>query len=93
MAQEVTKRDGSKEPFDEGKISRSIKAAAEKADLAPDRVAEIMEEVSGSTLAFAGGKDEVSTPELREYILGELDRVEPAVSAAWRAHDEESGRG
>jgi hypothetical protein len=32
-------------------------------------------------------KDEVTTLEIKESILSELDIVEPAVSGAWRKYD------
>jgi len=31
----------------------------------------------------------VSTSELKENILGQLDSVEPSASAAWRKYDQE----
>jgi len=89
MAQEVTKRDGSTEPFDAEKIRRSIKTAAEEAGLAADRIAEVVEKVGGSVIDFAKSKAEVTTAEIRDRILSELDAVESAVSAAWRTYDKE----
>ena len=88
MANEVIKRDGSKQPFDEGKIRRSIEAAAQEAGLAQERITELVDQVSRVAIDVAGGKEEITTTEIKETILSELDGVEPSVSEAWRRHDQ-----
>lgn len=92
MAQQVIKRDGTKEPFDEGKLRHSIEAASRQAGLADDRVNELTMQVSEAAIALAAGKEEIATSELREFILSQLDQVEPLASAAWRKYDEERGK-
>ena len=92
MANEVIKRDGSRQHFDEGKIRRSIEAAATEAGLAQERVAELVDQVSRVAIDVAGGKEEIATSEIKEKILSELDGVEPSVSEAWRKHDQVKGR-
>lgn len=91
MAQMVTKRDGSREPFDIGKIRHAIEAAVMEAKLSGERVAEVVRDVSAAALEFAGGRDEVTTAELRNVVLKELDAVEPPAAEAWRRHDRERG--
>jgi len=92
MAQQVIKRDGTTEPFDAEKIRKAIKLAADEAGLAPERVAEVVEQVSESVLQFAAEKEEIATSELREKILTELEEIEPSVAESWRRYDEERGR-
>jgi len=87
MAHLVIKRDGTQEPFDVGKIRHAIEAAAMEAKLSGERVAELVRDVSAVALECAGGRDEISTTELRDAILKELDVVEPFASEAWRQHD------
>jgi transcriptional regulator NrdR family protein len=89
MASEVTKRDGSKEPVNGEKLRKSIQMAAQDAGLAPERAQQVVEAVSASAMELITGKDEVSTTEIREKILTELDAMESSVSAAWRKHDQE----
>lgn len=89
MAKEVIKKDGTKEPFDPEKIKKSIAAAAEQAGLLKERKDEVVGQVSASAIALAEGKEEIATLEIREKIISELDRIEPAVSAAWRKYDQE----
>lgn len=93
MANEVTKRDGSRQPFDEGKIRRSIEAAAQEAGLGEERVMELVDQVSRVAIEFANGKEEIATSEIKEKIFSELDKVEPSASEAWRRHYQAKGKG
>lgn len=92
MAQQVIKRDGTKQAFDESKLRKSIEMAAREAGLADDRVNAVVGQVAGAALQMATGKEEIATSELRTFILGRLDEVEPAAAAAWRKHDEGRGK-
>ncbi len=92
MAKTVIRRDGSKEPFDEGKIRRAIEASAREAGLPPERVAAVVNQVANVVLAFAAPKEEISTLDIRGKTLSLLDEMEPSVSAAWRRFDKARGR-
>ncbi len=92
MAQQVIKRDGSKEPFDAGKIKRAVEAAVGRAGLAPERAAEVIKQVLDVVMQFAGETEEVLTFDLRTKILAELDKLEPAAAESWRKYDQEHGR-
>jgi len=90
MANQVIKKDGTKQPFDAEKIRKSIRAAADEAGLSEERKNEIVEQVATTVIQMAEGKEEIATSEIREKILGELDNLEPSVSAAWRKYDQEN---
>ena len=92
MANEVIKADGSKAPFDSGKVRKSIEAAVADVGLSAEEATPIVEQVFGAAMKAAAGKPEIATSEIRDVILGELDKVKPGVSAAWRKHDETKGR-
>ena len=92
MPKQVIKRDGTKEPFNSKKIRKAIKTAAEEAGLMPERIGLVTNQVSNTVLQSVKNKEEVATSELKEKILGELDRIEPAAAAAWRKYDQERGR-
>lgn len=92
MAQTVIKRDGSKEPFDESKLRRSIEVAVREAGLEKDRVSEVTTQIADAALELAASKDEIPSSELRKKILSDLDTVEPSVAKAWRQYDEARGR-
>ncbi len=84
---EVVKKDGSKQPFNSEKIMNSITAAAKDANLSEELMNEVIEEVSSSVIQFIESKETVTTDEIREKILSELDNVEPSVAAAWRDYE------
>jgi transcriptional regulator NrdR family protein len=89
MAKEVTKKDGTKEPFDAEKIKKAIMAAAARIDLPEERKNEVVEQVTASLVQMADAKEEITTVEIREKILSELDALESSISEAWRKHDQE----
>lgn len=89
MAEFVIKKDGAKEPFDEGKIKSSITAATSEADISEERKNEVIEQISRAAIQLAGEKEEISTAEIKEKILSELDVLEPSISEAWRKHVQE----
>jgi len=89
MATEVIKKDGAKQPFAAEKIRNSIMAAARTTDLSEERKNEVVEQVATAVIQMAEGKEEITTSEIREKTLAELDSVEPAISESWRKHDQE----
>lgn len=89
MAKEVIKKDGTREPFDVGKIRNSIAAASAGAGLEEERKNEVIEEVTAAVVQMADAREEITTSELKEKILSELDRVEQVVSESWRKYDQE----
>jgi transcriptional regulator NrdR family protein len=88
MANQVIKSDGTKAPFDAEKIKKSIELAGQDVGLPAERVAELVVQVSPVVLELASKKEEIASSELKNIVLRELDRVEPAASAAWRKYDQ-----
>ncbi|MFA6341029.1 MAG: ATP cone domain-containing protein [Candidatus Paceibacterota bacterium] len=84
MAKQVIKSDGSKVPFDAKKITRGITRAAQDAKLPPDEINRVVGEVSNTVMVFAESKDKVTSKEIRDEILKELDLLAPIVAAEWR---------
>ncbi|MFH1780917.1 MAG: ATP cone domain-containing protein [Candidatus Nealsonbacteria bacterium] len=89
MAKEVIKKDGTREPFDAEKIKKTLAAAAGQADLPADRQSAVVEQIANIVIQMADAKEEITTSEIKEKILSELDKTEPLISAAWRKHEEE----
>ena len=85
---EVVKKDGTKEPFDPEKIKKSIAGAAQQADIPEERKEEVVYEVAGTVIPLLEGKEEIDTSDIKQAILSELDRVEPAVASSWRKYEE-----
>jgi len=92
MAEFVIKKDGSKEPFDAEKIRKSITVAASKAGLSEEQINKVAEHVSGVATDLTDEKEEITTAEIKEKILSELDALEPSVSEVWRKYDQEKGK-
>lgn len=86
MATEVIKRDGSREPFLEEKVRRSIAASARDAGITEDRALGIADEAAAAVMDAAGQVEAMETSAIAEIILSELDRIEPAAAESWRAH-------
>ncbi len=89
MAKEVIKTDGTREPFDVEKIKKAISMAAVEAGISEERKNEIIEQVTAAAVKTADAKEEITTAEIRDKILGDLDQIEPSVSKAWRTYDQE----
>jgi len=92
MTKVVVKRDGSKELFDAGKIEKAVRAAARSSEFSEERVQELVKSVLVKVFEFIQDHDQVVASELKNVILGELDIIEPAVSASWRDYDKSKGK-
>ena len=87
MANQVIKKDGSKEPFDAEKIKKGIRLASQQAGLDEAKQNEITEKVTAKVVEMLKDQEEVRAMEIRDKILGELDLYAPTVSAAWRDYE------
>jgi transcriptional repressor NrdR len=85
---EVIKKNGTKEPFDPEKIKKSIAGAAQQADIPEERKEEVVFQVAGTVIPMFEGKEEMDASDIKQAVLNELDRVEPAVASAWRKYAE-----
>ena len=84
MAKQVIKSTGEKVPFSAKKIIGAITRAAKDAKLPPEEINQVVNEVSDKAILFAEAKDKVTSMEIRDVILSELDVIAPKVSAEWR---------
>jgi len=94
MAKIVIKRDKREEPFDIEKLRESIRVNAIDAALreSEERINNLVEGISTKVVQSLGKKDKVSTWELREKILAELDINAPEIAKIWREYDEQQGK-
>ena len=84
MATQVIKNNGEKVPFDAKRIIRAITRAAKDANLAPEEINRVVNEVSNKVIQFVEAKDKVLSSEIRDKTLSELDLIAPAVLVEWR---------
>ena len=89
MAKLVVKKDGSKESFDGEKMRKSIEVAAISSGLSIDRMGEVVDKVLGIVLKKANAKDEISTAELSESVLEQLNAIEPKMAELWKQYEED----
>jgi len=87
MANQVIKKDGSKEPFDAEKIKRVIRLSGQEAGLDEVKQNEVAEKIVAKIVEVFKDKEEIAATEIRDKILGELDVYAPSVSAAWRNYE------
>lgn len=92
MASYVIKSDGTRVPFEGGKILASIEAAGLEGELPLEQVNQLVQEISGPIFQYMSGKDEISTEEIRIQILTQLQRIGPEAAAAWERYDTSRGR-
>ncbi len=92
MANFVVKKDGTKVAFDINKIKNAIAKAAQSTDLDQAAQEKVREWVANNVAGALASREEVSTIEIRDMVLAELDKMEPKVSAAWRAYDSQKAK-
>ncbi|MBI4138494.1 MAG: hypothetical protein HY482_02815 [Candidatus Wildermuthbacteria bacterium] len=86
MATTVTKKDGSVQPFEEGKIKASIELACEDAGLSDERTAQVVAQVLPAALGVAQAAESIASSEIGDAVLVQLDMTEPGAAEAWRKH-------
>jgi len=84
---DVIKSSGGKEPFNAEKVRASIKKAVIDAGKSVLEKKELIEKVSSEVVQAVNKKAEVSSKEIKEAILSRLDKLDSAVSSAWRRFD------
>ena len=80
MANFVTKKDGTKVPFDGEKIKSAVNGAAMESGLSDEEGKKVAEETLSLVATAFEGQEEVSAQEIREKVLSELDASAPAVA-------------
>ena len=83
----VVKRNGSREDFSEEKVRKALRKAVIDSGLSADRRDEAIESTTRAVAERARAREEITSREIREGILSELDRTAPDVSTSWRVFD------
>ena len=92
MTKFVIKKDGTKELFNAGKIEDAVRAAAQAVDFSEERIQELIKSVLIKVIESTQDSEEISVVEIKRIVLGELDIIEPSVSASWRNYDQKKGK-
>lgn len=89
MIRNVIKKDGRKQPFQVDKIRRAILASADRAGVIRERAENVAEQVMASVVEVASTKKEITSAEIKEKILMELDIIQPSMAEVWRQYTKE----
>jgi len=94
MAKIVIKKDKREEPFDVEKLKQSVRINTLDTVLkeSEDRINNLVDQIAKKVMLSTQEKERVTTEELRERILAELDLVAPDVAKTWRDYDQEQGK-
>ncbi|MGB9763283.1 MAG: ATP cone domain-containing protein [Minisyncoccia bacterium] len=87
MIEEIIKKDGSKELFDLSKMKKSIENACLDSGLDSQKSLELVDKISSKVLETLEDRSEITSFELRNHILKELDLYAPEVASSWRDYE------
>ena len=88
MANFITKKDGTRVPFEIKKIEHAIVSAALEAEVPEDEAKNAAQEVAAAVAESLQDQEETTTTQVRDRILTELDAVYPTISEFWRKYEE-----
>lgn len=86
MPKGVIKKSGKKQRFDSKKIKRCIGKVCERARIPKKKTEEIEKEIVDEIVGLAE-KKELTTAEIRDIVLRDLSKLDPAVVRAWIAFE------
>lgn len=92
MTDFVVKKSGEKVPFDGEKIRNSIASAARAVHISEEKINMIADQILRTVGQLMAEQDQVTTNEIKEKVLSELDVLEPAVAGSWRTYDRDRGK-
>jgi len=92
MVTTVIKHDGSTEPFDLEKMQRSVRESAADGGVATEDALALGGKIANAFMEAFAESEQVATDDIREFILEELEVLEPLAASAWRKYDSTRGR-
>lgn len=87
MARILIKKNKDRVLFDPDKVRESIRKAALSAGLSEKEARDLVIKVAAITIAFADTEDIVTTKQIRDIIVGELEKLNPKVAQAWKDYE------
>ena len=88
---DVIKRNGKKEPFKPQKLRKSIENAVTDAGFTVTKQMKAIEHASQDAEKLAMGRNEISSKDLRNEIVNDLESDSPKVAQAWRNYEKQHG--
>lgn len=87
MARILIKKNKDEVLFDPDKVRESVRKAAISAGLSEKEARDLVIKVSAITIAFADTEDVVTTKQIRDVIVRELERLNPKVAEVWKEYE------
>jgi transcriptional repressor NrdR len=92
---DVIKRNGQKEPFNEEKVSNSIKKAIKDAGLNVKQKKRLIDKTMKDVNQAVQNKDEISTAKIRNIVINDLEQEwegdQVHIARVWRNYELEHG--
>jgi transcriptional repressor NrdR len=88
---DVIKRNGKKEPFKPQKLRKSIENAVTDAGFTVTKQMKAIEHATKDAESLAMNRNEISTKDLRNEIINDLEGDAPKVAQAWKNYEKEHG--
>ncbi len=88
---DVIKRNGKKEPFKPQKLRKSIESAVSDSGSSITKQMKAIEHATQDAENLARDRTEISSEELRNEIVNDLESDAPQVAQAWRKYERQHG--
>jgi transcriptional regulator NrdR family protein len=88
---DVVKRNGKKEPFKAQKLRKSIENAVSEAGFTITDQMKTIEHATQDAENLARNRNEISTKELRNEVINDLETDAPEVAQSWRKYEKQHG--
>jgi len=88
---DVIKRNGKKEPFKPQKLRKSVENAVSDAGFTITNKMKAIEHATEDAESLAMERNEVSSKELRNEIVNDLESDAPQVAQAWKNYEKQHG--
>ena len=88
---DVIKRNGKREPFKPQKLRKSIESAVSDSGSSITKQMKAIEHATQDAENLARDRNEISSEELRNEIVNDLESDAPQVAQAWRKYERQHG--
>ena len=88
---DVIKRNGKKEQFKPQKLRKSIESAVTDAGFTVTKQMKAIEHATSDAEELAMNRNEISSKELRNEIINDLESDAPEVAQSWRNYEKQHG--
>lgn len=87
MVKVVIKKKGKKEKFNLRKIKRCLECAAQQAKSPKKKKDKVIKDILDRVMDYSTNQEELTTAEIRDLVLMELNILDDSIMKAWLAHE------